>query len=125
MQRERTTKQRKAIQEVVAAAGRPLAAQEVLEAAQRSVPQLGIATVYRALNRLVKEGWATVVEFPKGPLRYERAGIGHHHHFLCTSCDGVWDVDGCPGNMGNLAPPGFEFEEHELTLYGRCEQCAA
>jgi hypothetical protein len=44
---ERNTRQRSAIRDAIAQAERPLLPQEVLDAAQRAVPGLGIATVYR------------------------------------------------------------------------------
>jgi Fur family ferric uptake transcriptional regulator len=34
-------------------------------------------------------------------------------------------VHACPGNMSRLAPSGFTVENHDLTLYGRCKDCAA
>ena len=29
------------------------------------------------------------------------------------------------GDLASLAPPGFEVDSHEITLYGRCSDCAA
>ena len=43
---ERSTRQRTAIRETLAEAGRPLSPQEILTAAHAQVPGLGIATVY-------------------------------------------------------------------------------
>jgi Fur family ferric uptake transcriptional regulator len=36
----------------------------------------------------------------------------------------VFDVHACPGDLSRLAPPGFTVEDHDLTLYGRCRECA-
>ena len=58
------------------------------------------------------------------PPRYEPAAHGHHHHFQCTRCQRVFDMHGCPGNLAHLAPAGFVVEDHEVTLYGRCADCA-
>ena len=59
------------------------------------------------------------------PDRYELAEIAasHHHHFHCTVCDRMFDVDGCVGKLAGLLPKGFTLEDHELTLRGRCESC--
>lgn len=122
---ERDTRQRKAIRDAIESANRPLAPMEILERAQESVPGLGIATVYRTVKSLVEEAWALAVELPEGPVRYERAGKGHHHHFVCRNCDGVFEVDGCAPGVKELTPSGFELETHDLVLYGRCEQCVA
>ncbi len=120
---ERSTRQRQAIRDAIAAAGRPLLPQEVLEHAQRGAPGLGQATVYRALKALVEDGALQVVSLPGENPRYEPAGHHHHHHFQCTDCQRVYDVHACPGDLARLAPPGFEVQDHELTLYGRCKDC--
>ncbi|MCM5680644.1 transcriptional repressor [Schlegelella sp. S2-27] len=121
---ERNTRQRTAIREAIAQAGRPLLPQEVLEAAQAGAPGLSIATVYRNLRTLLDEGELRAVLLPGENARYELAGGGHHHHFQCLACDRVFEVDACPGNLASLAPPGFIVEDHDLTLYGRCSECA-
>lgn len=123
MTMERSTRQRSAIRTVIDAAGRPLSPQEVLETAQAAVPALGLATVYRNLKMLVDEGEIAVVTLPGDSPRYESAEHAHHHHFQCTQCKRVFDVHACPGNLAQLAPKGFTVEHHELTLYGRCDEC--
>ena len=120
----RQTEQRRAIRQALKAAGRPLSAQEVLEAAQGSVSGLGIATVYRNLKALVDEGWLRPVDLPGEPSRYELAAQDHHHHFHCGACDRVFDVDGCLKGLERNLPDGFEAERHEVVIYGRCADCA-
>lgn len=120
---ERNTRQRGAIREAIALAGRPLLPQEVLDAAQQGAPGLSIATVYRNLRTMVDEGELHSVMLPGENARYELAGGGHHHHFQCLKCQRVFEVEACPGDLASLAPPGFTVEDHELTLYGRCREC--
>lgn len=122
---ERNTRQRTAIRQAIERAGRPLLPAEVLEAAQKEVPGLSLATVYRGLKTLVEEGAIAPVSLPSEVTRYEVAGHHHHHHFQCLSCQRVYDVHACPGDLGRLAPPGFSVESHDLTLYGRCGDCRA
>jgi len=122
---ERNTRQRIAIRNVIAQAGRPLLPQELLSAAQQAVPGLGITTVYRNLKALVDEGELQAVNLPGENPRFELAGHQHHHHFQCRQCERVFDVHACPGDMSGLAPQGFTVENHDLTLYGRCKDCAA
>ncbi len=119
----RKTKQREAIRDVIREAGRPVGPEEILSLAREKVPGLGLATVYRAVKGLTEEGWLQTVELPGEPPRYERSGIGHHHHFHCRECGRVYDVQGCPGNLQALAPPGFRLEDHEVILYGLCSDC--
>jgi Fur family transcriptional regulator, ferric uptake regulator len=121
---ERDTRQRRAIRDVLLAAGRPLSPHEVLAGAKRKVRGLGIATVYRTLKGLVDQGWLAAVELPGEPPRYELAGKGHHHHFHCRGCGRVYELEGCPEGLKRLAPKGFSLETHEVVLYGRCAACA-
>jgi Fur family ferric uptake transcriptional regulator len=119
----RDTSQRRAIREAVEGAGRPLSATEILAAARRTVPSLGIATVYRAVRRMQHEGALLQVDLPGDAPRYESSGKDHHHHFHCRSCARVYEVEACPGTFAMPAPPGFEVEDHEVILYGRCPAC--
>lgn len=121
---ERDTAQRRAIRTVLDDAGRPLSPREVLSAGKEHVPSLGMATVYRTLNSLLDEGFVAAVELPGEPARYEVAGKPHHHHFHCRSCDQVFEVPGCPGNLRSVVPDGFRLESHEVVLYGACAECS-
>lgn len=123
MQRE--TRQRKAIRRAFKEAGHPLSPRELHDAAQAYVEGLGIATVYRNIRALEEAGWLEPVELPGEPARYEVAGKGHHHHFHCRECDRVYEVEGCPGNLQEVTPDGFQLERHEFVLYGLCETCVA
>ena len=119
----RDTSQRRAIREAVEGAGRPLSATEILSAARRVVPGLGIATVYRAVRRMQDEGALRQVDLPGDAPRYEASGKDHHHHFHCRSCARVYEVEACPGEFAMPAPPGFSVEDHDVILYGRCPAC--
>jgi len=120
---QRDTPQRRAIRQTLSDAARPLSPVEILESARATAPKLSLATVYRTVNGLVAEGWLSIVELPGEYQRYERAGKGHHHHFHCRSCDGVFDLQGCPDNIGRMLPSGFTMESHEVILYGVCKGC--
>lgn len=124
MTMERATRQRDAIMSVLRASRRPLSPREVLDGARGAVTALGLATVYRTLKLLVAQGILRAITLPGERPRYEMAEAGHHHHFQCTACRRVYDVPGCPGNLRRLAPRGFTLEDHDLTLYGRCPDCA-
>ncbi|TCJ17352.1 transcriptional repressor [Rubrobacter taiwanensis] len=126
MSRVRRTKQREAILNTILSAEGPLAVGQIHERASDELPGLGIATVYRALNLLLEEGKVVVVSLPGEERRYEAAGIGHHHHFRCSGCGGVFDLEVCPVGVprGTRLPGGYTVEEHHLTLYGRCPACA-
>lgn len=120
----RNTNQRKAIRDVFTETDRPLSTHEVLAAAQRHKPGLGIATVYRTIKLLLDEGWLTIVKLPGEPPRYEVAGKPHHHHFYCRHCDRVFEVPGSNALLNAVVPKGFRLEGHDLVLHGCCAECA-
>ena len=121
---ERSTRQRRAIRRVLLETRRPLSPREILELARKQVPSLGLATVYRNLRALVEEGAVVPVALPGEPLRYEAAGAGHHHHFLCRGCGRAFELPGCRLEAHLDPPPGFSAEDHEVVVYGRCPDCA-
>ena len=79
--------------------------------------------MYRHIKLLLADGTLLAVDIPGEPARYELAGKAHHHHFHCTACDRVFDMEGCVGKIADLAPPGFSVDRHEVILYGTCAAC--
>jgi Fur family ferric uptake transcriptional regulator len=122
---QRNTAQRRTIREAFAEAGRPLSVEEAHALAQQALPRMGIATVYRAANELEAEGWLKRVELPGEPVRYELADLDHHHHFHCTQCRRVFDVEGCGLDHDADVPAGFTVDHHEVILYGTCPACSS
>jgi Fur family ferric uptake transcriptional regulator len=120
----RKTRQRAAIEAVFRQAGRPLSAREVLQSAAAVTPGLGIATVYRAIQGLLGDGWLEAVTLPDEPPRYELAGKHHHDHFRCRGCARVFDVEDCPVQNPPL-PAGFVLEGHSAVLQGLCSACSS
>ena len=121
----RNTEQRIALRRVLLEADRPLSAQEVLQAAQKIVIGLGIATVYRNLRMLVDEKWLATVGLPGKPDRYEVAGKAHHHHFHCKVCNRVFEVAECASDLRQMTPAGFVLDGHDVVLYGKRSECAS
>ena len=123
---QRRTTQREVIADVIREASGPLSIAEILERAADRVPGLGVATVYRTVRLLEESGEVHTVNLPGADARYEPADRGHHHHFQCRVCDGVYDVHVCPVKLNlDSAGKGFQVEEHEVTLYGVCATCNA
>ena len=64
----------------------------VYEAVRQRVPTISLDTVYRTLATLTERGLITRVSFTAGPARYD-ANPARHHHFVCTRCGLVRDVE--------------------------------
>ncbi len=119
---ERSTRQKRAIQEVLKGAAAPLTPQEIADLAKAHTDAMSVSTVYRQLARLQEKELVTVVRLPGQPPRYEEPR-GHHHHFVCRMCGSILELQGCKSSFAGLAPQGCEVEDHELTLIGRCAKC--
>ena len=115
------TSRQKTLLDLFESAKRPLSVEEAWEGVGRQT--MSLATLYRALGRLVELGRLKSIEISNAPQMYEAASIGHHHHFFCTTCGKVFEVDACPNNLSSLVPPGFTLKEHTITLYGDCKEC--
>ena len=126
MNSSRQTKQKSVIAEVFEQSGRPMTPQEVFIQAQRQVPLLSIATVYRVIRGLVTERALVPVAVPGEPDRYEtqHRAAHHHHHFQCSACLRVFDIPGCGLRVDTQLPDGFVLRRHEVMLYGSCNECA-
>lgn len=120
---ERNTRQKRAIQEVLAAAEAPMSVQDILQAAQAAVPTLSQATVYRVLRTLTDRGELATVQLPGEVPLYEMAGKSHHHFFRCRKCAHMYEIKGCTRALGHMVPADFELEHHEIFLFGLCPTC--
>ena len=119
---ERNTRQKQAIREAFERSDRPLSTDEVHREAERASRGLGMATVYRSIKSLLDDGWLSIVEVPGRNALYEVAGKGHHHHFSCTACERVYELEGCATVNAKL-PRGFKTTGHDVTFYGTCAAC--
>lgn len=119
----RRTRQRDAIRAVLDRARRPLLAHEVQMLAERDVPGIGLATVYRTLNRLADDGELSRVKLRSGGCRYEPATRSNGAFFLCEECERVVAVAGAPPTEVPDLPKGFQLHRQELTLIGVCAGC--
>jgi Fur family ferric uptake transcriptional regulator len=119
----RKTRQKEAIREAFLEADRPLSPEEVLSLAQKQAETVSIATVYRNIKGLVEEDWLVPIDIPGYPTRYEVSGKAHHHHFQCSDCGAVYDLEGCSIPGKPKLPPGFKYNHHEFFVYGSCADC--
>ncbi|PTN37344.1 Fur family transcriptional regulator [Desulfonatronum sp. SC1] len=120
---KRKTQQRQAIQSVLGKAMGPLTIPEIHREALRYSPGLGIATVYRTVRDMLEQCAILQIGIPGEIPRYEDAHRSHHHFFQCRVCSRVFEVHECPTDLHRLVPEGFELEDHEVFLFGRCKDC--
>lgn len=121
------TAQRLAIAGVVLSSDRHLSADEVERDVAERGTRVGTATVYRALELLVRSGLAVERDFGEGFKRYEPArDAPHHEHLLCTVCGRVTEFrDERLERMTTLVAEshGFVRQGHRLVIQGVCARC--
>ena len=120
---KRSTRQKRAIDQVIQEAKGPLSAQDIQTAASALCPRLSLATVYRVVRDGAEAGELSVVHLEDNVARYEVAGGNHHHHFLCHCCSRVFDILLPCNVVADFAPTDFQVTRHEITLFGSCPDC--
>lgn len=124
----RLTQQRKAVLDVMMEKkGEHLSAEEVLYAARKKVPNLGIATVYRTLERLAAIEVLYKTIFDESKYRYEMSNDEEHqhHHIICIGCGRIFEVEEnlLDSLEKHLEKDGFDIINHELKIYAYCPEC--
>lgn len=123
----RRTKQMSAVLAVIRESSGPLSVEEILAGVRHRLPKTGVATIYRNVKRLIEGKSIRHVLLPDGQSRYEAYDKDHHHHFQCRHCERIYDIFFCPVTIpvGTVLPNGFQVDDHTLTMYGVCADCAA
>ena len=118
--KRRMTRQKRAIAENVLNRCDHPTAQEI----HRDLDGLGIglATVYRNLALLAREGIITTVEH-EGEVRYD-CNNEPHGHASCTACGALWDIPLPPNkDVGNVSGPLATIAGVEFSIRGTCHDC--
>jgi Fur family ferric uptake transcriptional regulator len=95
----------------------------------RQLPDVGRATVYRALEQLEGLGLIQRVDVKGDAAAFERVDPGghHHHHIVCERCGRVVAFEDDRLEQAIMAlgsRPDFAVSSHEVTLRGECNRCA-
>lgn len=112
--------------------GNHMTADEIYERVAEDYPEIGLATVYRTLQLLLKMQLVDRINLDDGCVRYE---IGHlfdgemkhnHHHLICRTCGKVYPfgddfLEELEKHIEETT--GFHVLDHELKFYGQCKDC--
>jgi Fur family ferric uptake transcriptional regulator len=131
----RLTKPRQAILDVLSRINRHLDAEQIYKKASKLYPALGLATVYRNLELLVRIGLIWKFDAGDDKARYEIAqhqGEAHHHHLICKKCNSVIDYSEFINNEKDFLEErekkisrkyNFKIENHRVDFFGLCGKC--
>jgi Fe2+ or Zn2+ uptake regulation protein len=122
----RLTRQRRLIMNIILESREHLDADTIFQRAKACNPKISLATVYRALATLKKEG--LVNEHPLGEdhMHFETAQLTPHYHFTCKQCGRVIEFE-APQVLEIIATlrqtKGLQVENVHLLLSGTCDLC--
>jgi Fur family ferric uptake transcriptional regulator len=123
---QRRTRQRTAVQEVLAELHEFRTAQQIHDELRRRGDSIGLTTVYRTLQSLSDAGELDALRNADGETAYRRCSDGHHHHLVCRSCGRTVEVSGpAVERWANAvaAEHGFREVSHDLEIFGTCDSC--
>ena len=128
-QRQRSTRQRAAILELLQEADSFLSAQQMHDALRAKGMKVGLTTVYRNLQLMTELDEVDVVRREDGESMFRRCeGDEHHHHLVCRSCGFTVELanDQLEAWATTLARKHrFSQVTHDLELFGLCRSCSA
>lgn len=125
----RFTEPRRHVLTIIAKAGRPMGAYDILERLGEFIENPKPPTAYRAIEFLSEHGFIHRI----GSLNaYVVCGTDHRHHgsqfLVCDSCGSVTEAHLCnvPGDLAAQASEaGFRLNRWDAELHGTCKACAA
>ncbi len=126
---QRYTDGRRALIDVLAAAGGPVSIGDIAD----RLPDLPRSSAYRHLVDLQTAGVIRRVAANDEYARFELAEdlTEHHHHLLCTNCGNVSDITPTASFERTIArqldflaeAQGFEPHSHRVDVLGLCALC--
>ncbi|MGN0064410.1 MAG: Fur family transcriptional regulator [Nocardioides sp.] len=123
----RPTRQRLAVAAALASVDDFRSAQEIHDLIAQQGDQVGLATVYRTLQRLSETGEVDMLRSEDGEAIWRRCSETHHHHHLvCRQCGATVEVEGPTVERWTdsiAAEHGYADISHTLEIFGTCPSC--
>lgn len=104
---------------------RSVSAQELYAELRKTQYKMGLATVYRALDSLKREGLVQVRTLQTGESVYSCVQQDEHH-LTCVECGKSIPLNECPvHHLESLLQQSHNFKiyYHTLEFFGLCERC--
>lgn len=126
--RLRATKTRKVVLHLFFRDHTPLSVSRILDELEAQSVQVNKTTVYRELETLEALGIIKSLTLQDRKQYFELATREHHHHFVCTVCQQITDVEideeGILERAERLGRKlGFHITNHAVEFYGQCATC--
>ncbi len=129
MPRQRSTRQQRALDTLLAACPEFRSAQDLYAELRAGGARVGLTTVYNNLRARAENGTVDTVRTEGGEALYRRCQTdAHHHHLLCRWCGLTKEVSGPAVERWAkqaAAAEGFVDIRHTVEIVGTCRSCAA
>lgn len=122
---QRLTRNQQHILDLVKHLEQPHSAQELYVQLRDEGKRMGLATVYRALEMLKREGLVQSRTLSSGESVYSSIKEDRHH-FTCVQCGNSIPIDECPvHDLEEKLDESYHFKTyyHVLEFFGLCDQC--
>ena len=108
----RLTVPREAVIQALSTSDGHLSAEDIYMIVHEKHPAIGLTTIYRTLDILIRMGVVLKFDFGDGRARFELTEAysqkQHHHHLICTGCSRIIDY--------------MDFLDDELELIDKTEK---
>lgn len=122
----RPTRQRLAVAGALGTFDDFRSAQDIHDLIARGGESVGLATVYRTLQKLSEAGEVDLIRTEEGEALYRSCSSTHHHHLVCRSCGATVEVEGPTVERWTSAVAGehgYTEVSHTLEIFGTCPRC--
>lgn len=125
---QRSTRQQSAILEAIEGIDDFRSAQDIHLLLTKRKLKVGLATVYRTLQKMVDKEEIDSIRNSDGEILYRHCGQneGHHHHLICRRCSKTITVEGPALETWaeKIAKEnGFKDVSHTVDIFGICKKC--
>ncbi|WP_073613522.1 Fur family transcriptional regulator [Desulfopila aestuarii] len=122
----RITPQRYAVLKVLANSSEHPSVESIHAKLVEHYPTMSLATVYKTITLLKREGEILELEFSDLGNRYDGRKPYPHPHVICTECGKIidpshLDLEEITSKM--MEETGFKIMTHRLDFYGLCPNC--
>lgn len=131
----RWTVPRNAILNLLSNTSKHMSAKDIYNTLHKDYPGIGLTTVYRTLDLLVKARLINKFNIGEGQSRYEFKPMDkkeHHHHLICKECGRIINYSDFVDEELELVKKteksvskkyNFEILDHNIEFYGICNKC--
>jgi len=112
-----------------------MSAKEIYYALSALYPGIGLSTIYRTLELLVRAGFLNQIFIGDGQCRYEFQTAEkdkHHYHLICNKCGKIIDYNDFleeelefvkKAEEKAAGKYSFIVQDHNIDFFGLCKDC--